>query len=313
MVVTKYSDEDRILWDDFVGRSKNGTFLFLRSYMEYHQNRFKDSSLIVRNEKGKVVAILPANINHQEHVLSSHDGLTYGGLIIGKDMGTAMMLEVFDCIVDYLRSLGVSSLMYKTIPHIYHQYPAEEDRYALFLMGATLYRRDVLSVIKSGGRLPYQERRKRQIRKSVKNNLSPTESDRFDAFWIILEENLTRRYGVKPVHTVEEIIYLNNLFPDNIKLYICSKGREMVAGVVVFESERVAHIQYISASDRGKDIGALDLLFFYLIEEVYADKPFFDFGISNEKNGQYLNVGLINQKEGFGARAVVHDYYRLEI
>ena len=38
----------------------------------------------------------------------------------------------------------------------------------------------------------------------------------------------------------------------------------------------------------------------------------FDFGISNERDGT-LNPGLMRNKEGFGARAVVHDRYVLEL
>ena len=32
-----------------------------------------------------------------------------------------------------------------------------------------------------------------------------------------------------------------------------------------------------------------------------------------KNEGRFLNAGLIAQKEGFGARAVVHDFYELEI
>ena len=60
-------------------------------------------------------------------------------------------------------------------------------------------------------------------------------------------------------------------------------------------------------------MGALDGLFDYLISQVYAAKSYFDFGISTEQGGRYLNEGLIFQKEGFGARTVVYDAYELKI
>lgn len=82
---------------------------------------------------------------------------------------------------------------------------------------------------------------------------------------------------------------------------------------MIYESTRVAHVQYIAASPRGRELGALDQLFVHLLDETYAAKDFFDFGISNEQDGRTLNRGLIEQKEGFGARAVVHDFYRLRI
>ena len=42
-----------------------------------------------------------------------------------------------------------------------------------------------------------------------------------------------------------------------------------------------------------------------------SQKKYIDFGISNEGNGKILNLGLISQKEGFGAKAVVHDFYEI--
>ena len=48
-------------WDDFIGRSRNGTFLLRRGYMDYHSDRFVDCSWVVRR-RGGIRAVLPANI-----------------------------------------------------------------------------------------------------------------------------------------------------------------------------------------------------------------------------------------------------------
>ena len=78
-------------------------------------------------------------------------------------------------------------------------------------------------------------------------------------------------------------------------------------------TETVAHAQYIASSKEGTEVGALDGLFDYLINERYSDKKWFDFGISTEQGGTYLNEGLVFQKEGFGARAVVYDQYVINL
>jgi hypothetical protein len=311
MKVTRYSISERESWDAFVTGSKNGTFLFQRSYMDYHSDRFTDHSLLFHADKGQLVALLPAN--ERSETLQSHSGLTYGGVICDASMTTPMMLEIFDALFDYMRANGFSRLVYKTIPHIYHRHPAEEDRYALFRNNAHLFRRDVLSVIRSDARLPLQKRRSRKVVQAQKLSLVVETSSDLGAFWAVLEENLLATHGVKPVHTLEEIELLRSRFPDHIKLHLCRENEVAIAGVVMFNSSRVAHVQYISASTRGREIGALDLLFATLIERDYATQPYFDFGISNEQDGQILNVGLIEQKEGFGARAVVHDYYELTL
>ena len=69
----------------------------------------------------------------------------------------------------------------------------------------------------------------------------------------------------------------------------------------------------MASSAIGKEIGALDFVLNDLIKNIYRDYKYFDFGISNENNGQFLNEGLIAQKEGFGARAICHDFYKIKV
>jgi hypothetical protein len=311
MKVSKYLPPMREAWDKFVSESKNGTFLFKRAYMEYHSDRFADHSLLVSNERDELIALLPAS--RAENELSSHAGLTYGGFVVGERMTTPDMLAIFQSVLGYLTERGIVSLRYKTVPYIYHSHPAEEDRYALFRFGARLSRRDVLAVVLPHNRLPYQERRVRKMKQAVKARLSLSQSRDFASFWAILEDNLARVHGAAPVHSLAEITMLAERFPQNIHLHLANDESGPVAGIVIYDTGRVAHVQYIGSSERGRETGALDLLFASLIERQYATSPYFDFGISNENEGMTLNMGLIEQKEGFGARAVVHDFYELRL
>jgi len=127
----------------------------------------------------------------------------------------------------------------------------------------------------------------------------------------VLSQVLSVKHKKNPVHTVEEMKLLHSRFPDKIKLHVVRKDGVVVAGSVMYIMEQVAHSQYIAASDEGKKCGALDLLFNTLINDAYADKQYFDFGISTESGGSWLNEGLIFQKEGFGARSVVYDVYEM--
>jgi hypothetical protein len=83
----------------------------------------------------------------------------------------------------------------------------------------------------------------------------------------------------------------------------------LLAAVLVYDFGRTVHTQYMAASEEGRDLNALSLLLGELISQVYADRTYFSFGISTEQEGGHLNGGLIMQKERFGARAVVHDFY----
>jgi len=308
--IKKYNPERKKEWDAFVSFSKNGTFLFYRDFMEYHSDRFTDYSLLFYH-KEKLVALLPANI--QNNILYSHQGLTYGGLIMGISATTKIVLDIFECLIEYLKENRIHWLIYKAVPHIYHKLSAEEDLYALYQNKAILAGRSISSCIVQQNKIKYSELRKRGVKKAQANHLQVEENSDFCKFWQILEENLSQRFSVSPVHSLSEISYLKETFPDNIRLFqVNDHDGEIVAGCVVFETDRVAHIQYISASTKGKETGALDFLFAHLITNIYQDKPYFEFGISTENNGAYLNEGLISQKEGFGGRGIVYDMYQLD-
>ncbi|MGH9387232.1 MAG: GNAT family N-acetyltransferase [Vicinamibacterales bacterium] len=307
-----YEDRDRSEWDAFVRRSKNGTFLILRDYMEYHREGFHDHSLVVRGDDGRLIALLPAN--RLSESLVSHGGLTYGGFITDARMKTPIMLELFSRAITFLKEHRFAVFEYKTVPHIYHSLPAEEDRYALFLAKASVKRRGLLTVVTNTNRPAIQERRMRGAKKAREQGFTIARSHDWRGYWALLTERLWASHGVRPVHALEEICALQSRFPDNIKLFAClAHSGDIVAGVVVYESRRVAHCQYVAANDRGRECQALDLLFTDLLAGEYAHKSWFDFGTSDDDNGWWLNHGLVDQKEGFGARAIVHDHYTIDL
>ena len=308
--IEKYRAEDKTAWDDFVAESKNGTFLFFRDFMEYHSDRFTDHSFLFFLNN-KLIALLPANI--ENNILYSHQGLTYGGLILSAYTKAAHVLHIFDCFKTFASHNNISKIIYKTVPYIYHKQPSEEDLYALFRNDAQLTGRGISSCIDLQNPIWYSELRERGIKKAKEKSLLIKESTSFDRFWKILEENLQNRYNVSPTHTLNEIEYLKSKFPDNIRLFEVWNPTSILGGCITFETLTTRHIQYISASEDGKKDNVLDFLFDYLILDSRNKFKYFDFGISTEKNGLFLNEGLISQKEGFGARAIVYDIYELTI
>jgi hypothetical protein len=309
--VVRYEAARRREWDEFVADSKNGVFLFRRDYVEYHADRFPDASLMFYEAGGRLAALLPAT--EAGGLLSSHGGLTFGGVVSGDRMKVGLMLEVFDAMREHLRARGVTRVVYKAVPHIYHRAPAEEDLYALFRHGARLTRRDVSATLDMAARLPFGKGREYSIRKARRLGLEVGRSFDFAKFMAIEEELLREKYGARPVHTAAEIALLAGRFPDHIKLFAAARGEEMQAGVIIYESERVAHAQYIGSTPEGREAGAPDLIMDYLINDYYARKKYFDFGISTEEGGRRLNAGLVENKQGFGGRAVVYDFYELDI
>ena len=298
-------------WNQFASASKNGTFLFDRRFMDYHSDRFSDHSLMCYRE-GRLYALLPAN--EKGDTLVSHGGLTYGGLVTDSRCSAKGVLDTFTAINDYLRRQAIRHVVYKAIPWIYHQLPAEEDLYALTAVcHARLTIRDISSAIIGTRRLKFTESRRSGLRKALKAGLRICESDDVDAFWHILNDNLTQKYAVRPVHSADELRLLQSRFPENIKLWLVYDGDKPVGGTLLFLTPQVLHTQYISATPYGKQHGALDLLFDHLINNVYAHYPYIDFGKSTVSDSADLNEQLIFQKEGFGARAVCYDTYEYEL
>lgn len=311
ITIKKYAEEDGIRWDLFLSAAKNGHFFFQRSYMEYHRDRFEDFSLLFLDEKQRILALLPAT--RDGGTLISHGGLTFGGFVTGQRMTASLMLRIVEQMKSFLREQGFLEVVYKCMPYIYTKYPSEEDRYALYRSRAELIRRDISSAIWLPERYRYQKGRAWMVSRGKKLGIRVEESRDFESFIAMENEILVKYHGTKAVHTGSELSLLAERFPENIHLYLGIFEGKAEAGTVIFENNGVAHTQYMANSDRGREIGALDRVIDHLVTTVYRDRRYFDFGISNEREGQYLNEGLIGQKEGFGARAVAHDFYRLRL
>lgn len=144
-----YEQNDLDAWNNFVDGAKNSHFFFKRGYMDYHKDRFQDFSLMIYDDKDKLISLLPASVSYDDgsKILVSHGGLTFGGFLTNEKIKVETMIEIFDAVKNFLRQKNFSSLIYKCIPYIYWRYPSEEDKYALFINDAKLIRRDVSSTI----------------------------------------------------------------------------------------------------------------------------------------------------------------------
>ncbi|SFN94882.1 hypothetical protein SAMN04487989_10723 [Bizionia echini] len=298
-------------WNKLVHTAKNATFLFHRDFMDYHQDRFQDASVIVF-KNSKPIALFPAN--KTENTIFSHQGLTYGGLVYGLKLKFQTVLEIFKHLLQFYKSEGFDFLQIKQLPEIYASAPNDELDYLMFLLDAKLTRRDVLSVVKPAEEIAFSKDRKDGVKRAVKNKLIVKNDNFFDSFWnTILIPNLKEKHQTKPVHSLQEIKLLHQRFPNNIKQFNVYQETELVAGTTVFITNRVAHSQYISANSDKNKLGSLDFLHDYLLKNIFKETPFFDFGISNENQGKQVNSGLLYWKEGFGARSITQDFYTVSI
>ena len=316
MPIQPYKPEYSAQWNEFVREARNATFLFERNFMDYHKDRFTDCSLMFTNNKGKLIGVLPANIRTEEKRVDSHGGLTYGGLLLKKDTSLPQVKDMLQATALHFHEQGITHLRYKPLPYIYHQYPSQEDLYWLFRAEAELSARAVSTCIDLYQPLPFSTLRKRKVKKAVAEQFEITlgGEQNWEDFWQILTQVLQEQHHTLPVHSLSEIRLLAQRFPEQIQLYTVHGLGKCLAGCVTFNSQEVVHVQYISSSDTGKEYGALDYLFHQLIADSQKNgKHYFDFGISTEQGGEWLNEGLLFQKEGFGGRAVCYDCYDVRL
>ena len=311
--VELYSNDKREIWDDFCRQSKTPLFIFERNFVEYHKQRFQDHSLMFYND-GELIALLPANT--EDGKLFSHAGLTYGGFITNDKMKQHLMNECFTALLEYAKEKSFSSILYKALPHIFHEQPAEEDRYSLFLNHAEIAKIEPATVVNLSKPLKMQKGRKAQISRARREGVVVrelfSEAD-YHAFIDLENEVLLKHHNAKAVHSGDEMFYLYSCFPDRIHLYGAFLDEQLIAGSVIYEYGQLIHTTYLAANDKAREIGALDLTIYEMMNRFIGKKLWFDFGISSEDGGKLMNSGLIAQKEGFGGRTDVYDTWLIHV
>lgn len=308
--VKKYTENDFKTWNDFIAQAKNATFLFHRDFMEYHKDRFEDYSLMIFEEE-KLVAVLPANRSGE--IVYSHQGLTYGGLVLSPKSKLYHIIFIFKSILHYLSINQVSKLFLKQIPSIYCDYLSDEMDYLIYICKGKIIMKHNVSVISLENNLTISKSRMECIRRGKKLNLIIKEENNLESFWnTLLIPNLRDKYNSKPVHTVKEIEFLQEKFPSNIRHFNVYNADELVCGTTLFITKNVVKPQYIAGNEDNNALGSLDFLYDFLIKEIAKDKKFFDFGPSHDSSGLQIVKGINFWKESFGAHSLIQDFYEVE-
>lgn len=304
----RYQPDMAEAWNAFNVRARNGHFFFNRNFLEYHADRFQDLSYVLC-EEGRILALLPANLDGD--VAHTHQGLTFGGLIVDR-LDAVRVIEAFEAIIGSLRAIGVKRLRYKAIPHIFQRQPAQEDLYALHACGARLWRRDLSSAIDLRAPFNYAKGKRLNIGRANAADLTFGQETRSGAVMSLVGEVL-KRHSVRPVHTTDEIELLRTRFPQHIRVYGARRADRLLAGAILFLNPVTVHTQYLANSPEGREVGALDFLLDKILEKETSSAVWFSFGVSTTDDGKVLNHGLLQYKEAFGARGVVHDQYELDL
>lgn len=266
--------------------------------MDYHSDRFEDHSLMIY-KADQLIALLPANKTNT--FLNSHQGLTYGGVLFDIEYSEDSVLEVLSSVEEYLKSIGVSSLQVKEQPEIYNQ---KSQFYS------TLFNQNSFKVLNThkylaidfSEELNIHKTKLKHSRKGLEYGIDIRLDNDFSAFWTkVLIPKLENKFKTKPVHTLDEIERLHQLFPKHILQYNAYINHKIVGGITIFDKGKVVKSQYSGSTQMGEKNFVIDTLFLHLIQHYKSEgKQFFSMGTVTTKDALGFSPGLLKQKFELG-------------
>jgi hypothetical protein len=317
--VKKYEESERTLWNDFCNKCNNGTIFHNQSFFDYHPTgRFNNHHLIFRSGK-KIVALLTgAIVENQESgkIYVSHQGASYGGFVLPMDSGIKEAFALVAALIKYLKQLDIHIFRITPPPLFYMKLPHQHIEFALMKSGATVLKSELTSIVHLKSTISetldgFRSTARTSFRKAQKEGVIVCFNDRWEEFYSLLEKNLGMRHGVKPTHTLDELLKLRDLFPDKILLLSSFYEDVMIAGVTIFVCNPESLLAfYISHINDYQHLRPLNILFYELfkwgIENHYRLMDFGTFTLNMEPI-----FGLGNFKEGFGAGGVFRTTWQM--
>ncbi len=309
ITIQKYNDAFHSKWNHFLEHSINGSFFFSRNFIHYHKNRIVDHSLLFLNKKDQIIAILPAvEIGNQ---LNSHSGLSFGGLVHSDKYGSEISNEIFIGLKKYLLENKFDEFIYKAQPFFHLLNQDHSDHFNLLNLGATIIKTDVSFCISLSENFNPNKAKKRAIKKNKDHHGISDSIPLFD-FYKLLSLHLEERYDTKPLHNFEDLEYLLNAFPENIKIFGTFVNGHLVASILVFVFKDVIKAQYICSNEQGFKYEGISILVEYLHDYYRNEYQYLDLGTSND-GPESLNFSLARFKESLGAIPKAILTYRLKI
>ena len=316
----QYINQNDSRWDQFVSSGNNGTLFHLRKFLNYHpKDRFQDHSILVE-KKQNLFSVFPAAelIVDGKRILVSHPGSTVGSFVVPENLSIADAMSMSEALVTYVKEKNFSGIRITLPPTLYQRRLSNYMDFSFFKQGFTYSKRDVTSILFLEDRLDknlakFKSSHLRAVRNAQEKGVNVRQSNDFDSFYHILEQNLKIRHGVSPTHTLAELKNIHAMFPDKISLFAAFVKGVMVAGVVNFVvNDHVVLAFYISHDETYQEFRAVNLLFYsifdWAIQQGFRIYDFGTFTVNEEPN-----MGLGRFKENFGASGIFRDTIELKL
>ena len=312
--------EHETLWDEFIARSMNGTVFHSQQFLHYHPNGRFEFCHILFFAGNRLIAVLPGGLRDGGRIFESPLGASYGSFVT-EDISAQTALDIVAAFEQYIRSIGIEEVYLTAAPVIYQPLLTQNLDFALLYRGYVYQRHYISHAIDlrhQGAPFDrFQSVARKHIRRVTRENPSvwiqesqpESLSEMLVEFYPILLENKAK-YHVKPTHTLEELLLLNYLLPDFMKLFLVRVGEEPIAGSLLFlANDRVALIFYHMLRYAFDDFKPIYLLMDRVTRWAKGEGyHFVDIGVSqdtSDENPMTPALSLIHFKEKFDSRGVL--------
>ncbi|MBK6364899.1 MAG: hypothetical protein IPN49_03180 [Saprospiraceae bacterium] len=304
MIIRKYETSDEKNWEDLVKKCKNPAFVLTRRFLQYHENKFDDYSLVVYNDNF-LIAALPAC--RQENVWYAHPGLPFADLIMADRYKWTMTKDIVSKIISFLKEAGFTEMIVKIMPQMYKKLPGDEWLYYLRNYGARLFEQKLTTAIPL---IEYENIRKDVInisKQNKRNFIIKEAGDQLTDLYELMKKNMAEKYNSLPTHTLADLLKLQKLFPEKINCIAGFEGEELKGGIILFIYESVVKVQYIFSSQQF----LADVLLLKTVELYRSGYTFIDLGTSNSLPNNEINYGVLQFKAKNGGKAFIVESYEL--
>lgn len=211
-------------------------------------------------------------------------------------------LDYFNAVLEYLKDKNFKNLRIKLQPSIY--YKSNTNKLEL------IAQRNQIKISEcSVGAIIHQwnynfpTKRKLNIKSSHNQKYTFSTAAHLSEYWPLVEECYPKKFGYNAVHSFEEIKNLTTIFKNNISIVSINDeiSSKIIAGLMIFEDEHIAKIQYIAYLDEALELSLINLLYYETLKHYTSNKKSIDWGSSMDIVNGEVKASILWLKEKFGA------------
>jgi lipid II:glycine glycyltransferase (peptidoglycan interpeptide bridge formation enzyme) len=314
-ILERENIKDYKKWQTLLNSADGATIFHNLDFLSYHKDRFQENHIgVFKGEE--LFGVMPLAISNKEKkVAKSPYGASYGGFIFKNNLTYSSSKEIAKLIKEFLKQNNISSMVITPPLEIYYKNSSQTFNFALLESGFKIVNADITSVVPLSNNIDLEKsiftsKLRNILRKAEKNGIEIINRASIDDFWILMEDTFNR-HGVLPTHTKDELIYLNQKFPDKIYFNVAYINKIPVAGICIFTINSLVDMSfYLCSNSKYKQTQALSLLVANTIKESQKKGfRYFDFGTSSVNMIGKENI--FKFKESFGAIGKFRFTYRL--